>query len=160
MMRVGIGYDIHRLVPGRELWLGGVHIEHASGLLGHSDADVLLHAIMDALLGAAGLRDIGHYFPPADGRWRGASSLALLESVTDLVRDAGYSTVNVDAVLIAEEPHIGPHVDRMRHLIADALQISVSAVGVKATTNEGVGPEGRKEAISAQAVALLEGLDE
>jgi len=155
-MRVGLGYDIHRLTPGRRLVLGGSEIPSAFGLEGHSDADVLLHAIMDALLGAASLGDIGSHFPPSDERFRDVSSLDLLARVRDLVRGNGYRVTNVDAVLVAEQPRIAPHVPEMRRRISGVLEINQDAVGIKATTNEGVGPEGRAEAISAQAVALIE----
>lgn len=154
-MRIGIGYDIHRLVPGRPLILGGVPIPHDAGLEGHSDADVLLHAIMDALLGAAGLPDIGYHFPPNDERFRDVSSLTLLEHVRHHIAEAGYAIQNVDAVLVAETPRIGPYRAEMQQRIASVLGIAKDAVGIKATTNEGVGAEGRREAMSAHAVALL-----
>ncbi len=156
MIRVGIGYDIHRMATGRRLVLGGTEIPHTTGLVGHSDADVALHAIMDAMLGAAALGDIGHFFPPADQRFRDASSIGLLIEVSRLVADAGYRVVNIDLVVVAEGPTLAPHVPVMRERIAQALGVEIGAIGVKATTNEGVGPEGRGEAISAQAVALLE----
>ena len=156
MIRVGLGYDIHRLVPGRRLILGGVEIAAAAGLEGHSDADVVLHALMDALLGAAALGDIGQQFPPGDERFRDASSLVLLEQVAALVRTAGFEIVNLDIVLVAEQPRIAPYVEHMRQRIAGALEAPPQAISVKATTNEGLGPEGRGEAMSAQAVALLE----
>lgn len=156
-MRVGIGYDIHRLEAGRGLVLGGVDIPSPAGLVGHSDADVLLHALMDALLGAASLGDIGRHFPPDDDRYNKAASLELLRQVGGMVRRRGFTPANVDLVLVAERPRIAPHVDDMRRRIAEALAISSDRVSIKATTNEGVGPEGRFEAMSAQAVALLEG---
>lgn len=156
MIRVGIGYDIHRAATGRRLVLGGVEIPHTAGLEGHSDADVALHAIMDAMLGAAALGDIGHFFPPTDQRFRDASSIKLLIEVTRLVAEAGYRVVNIDLVVVAERPTLAPYVPMMRERIAQALGTEIGAIGVKATTNEGVGPEGRGEAISAQAVALLE----
>lgn len=156
-MRVGIGYDIHRLEAGRGLVLGGVDIPSPAGLVGHSDADVLLHALMDALLGAASLGDIGRHFPPDDDRYNKAASLELLRQVGGMVRRRGFKPANVDLVLVAERPRIAPHVDDMRRRIAEALAISSDRVSIKATTNEGVGPEGRFEAMSAQAVALLEG---
>lgn len=156
VIRVGLGYDIHRLVTGRPLVLGGVDIPHDSGLEGHSDADVILHALMDALLGATGLGDIGAHFPPSDDRFRGARSLDLLRHVSGLVQDSGYRVVNVDVVAVAETPRLAPyHVDMIRR-IAEALGVHEDAIGIKATTNEGVGPEGRGEAISAHAVALVE----
>jgi 2-C-methyl-D-erythritol 2,4-cyclodiphosphate synthase len=155
MIRVGLGYDIHRLESGRPLVLGGITISHPSGLAGHSDADVLLHALMDALLGAAALGDIGRHFPPGDDRFRAADSRALLRTVNTLIGNAGYDIVNVDLVLVAEAPRIGPHIDAMRTAISTCLRIDPSAVSIKATTNEGLGPEGRGEAMSAHAVALL-----
>lgn len=155
-MRVGIGYDIHRLAVGRKLWLGGVEIPAPAGLEGHSDADVVLHALMDALLGAAGMEDIGHHFPPDDERYRGAASLDLLARVRDLLAGQGYQIGNVDVVVVAESPRIAPHIPDMRRRISAVLRIPVEAIGIKATTNEGVGPEGRHEAISARAVAAIQ----
>jgi 2-C-methyl-D-erythritol 2,4-cyclodiphosphate synthase len=154
-MRVGIGYDIHRLAVGRKLLLGGVEIPAAAGLEGHSDADVLLHALMDALLGATAQGDIGQHFPPDDERYRGASSLDLLARVRDLIAGQGYQVANVDVVVVAESPRIAPFVPEMRKRISAVLGIPSDAIGIKATTNEGVGPEGRHEAISACAVALV-----
>ena len=156
-IRIGNGYDIHRLVGGRPLILGGVTLEHPDGLGldGHSDADVLVHAVMDALLGALSLGDIGKYFPPTDPQWKGADSLQLLEQVVALVRERGWQVVNVDAVVIAERPKLKPHIEAMRSNIARCIGIDADAVGVKATTNERLGPEGREEGISCQAVALL-----
>jgi 2-C-methyl-D-erythritol 2,4-cyclodiphosphate synthase len=154
-MRVGIGYDIHRLAVGRKLWLGGVEIPAGAGLEGHSDADVVLHALMDALLGAAALGDIGTYFPPDDERFRGAASLDLLARVRDLLSSEGHEVENVDVVVVAEAPRLLPHVPEMRRRISAVLGIPVDRIGIKATTNEGVGPEGQREAISARAVALL-----
>lgn len=156
MMRVGIGYDIHRLAMGRRLVLGGVEIAAPAGLEGHSDADVLLHAAMDALLGAAALGDIGIHFPPSDERYHGISSLELLARVRDLLARTGYRVVNIDCVVVAEAPPIAPHVAVMRQRMASVLGTEPDAIGIKATTNEQVGPEGRGEAISAQAVALVE----
>jgi 2-C-methyl-D-erythritol 2,4-cyclodiphosphate synthase len=153
--RVGIGYDAHRFAPGRGLVLGGVVVPHDLGLDGHSDADVLLHAVADAVLGAAGLGDIGTHFPPAAPRWRDADSRDLLARVADLVGEAGFAAVNVDATVIAEAPRIGPHVPAMRAAIAGCLGIDPSAVGVKATTNEGMGFVGRGEGIAALAVATV-----
>jgi 2-C-methyl-D-erythritol 2,4-cyclodiphosphate synthase len=155
-VRVGIGYDIHRLAVGRKLWLGGVEIPAPAGLEGHSDADVVLHALMDALLGAAGMEDIGHHFPPDDERFRGAASLDLLARVRDLLAGQGYQIGNVDVVVVAESPRIAPHIPDMRRRISAVLRIPVEAIGIKATTNEGVGPEGRHEAISARAVAAIQ----
>jgi 2-C-methyl-D-erythritol 2,4-cyclodiphosphate synthase len=156
MMRVGIGYDIHRTVPGESLVLAGVEISSVVGLVGHSDADVVAHAVMDALLGASALGDIGTHFPPTDERFRGASSVLLLADVRDLIRREGWSVVNVDVTVVAERPRLAPYVWEMRRRIADALGIEAGCVGLKATTNEQVGPEGRGEAISAHAVALLD----
>ena len=157
-IRVGNGYDIHRLVPGRPLILGGQTLEHPDGLGldGHSDADVLVHALMDALLGALSLGDIGKYFPPTDPKWKGANSLELLEQVMGLVRERGWSVVNVDSVVVAERPKLKPHIDAMREAIAERMGVDPEQVGVKATTNEKLGPEGREEGISCQAVALLQ----
>jgi 2-C-methyl-D-erythritol 2,4-cyclodiphosphate synthase len=156
-IRVGNGYDIHRLVPGRPLILGGQTLEHPEGLGldGHSDADVLVHALMDALLGALSLGDIGKYFPPTDPKWKGADSLVLLEQVMGLVRERGWSVVNVDSVVIAERPKLKPHINAMREAIANRMGLDPEQVGVKATTNEKLGAEGREEGISCQAVALL-----
>ena len=156
-LRVGNGYDIHRLVPGRPLILGGQTLEHPAGLGldGHSDADVLVHALMDALLGALSLGDIGKYFPPTDPKWKGADSLVLLEQVMGLVRERGWSVVNVDSVVIAERPKLKPHIEAMRAAIAERMGLAPEQVGVKATTNEKLGAEGREEGISCQAVALL-----
>lgn len=155
-MRTGIGYDVHRLVPERELILGGVHIEYELGLLGHSDADVLCHAVMDALLGAAGLPDIGRLFPDNDPAYAGADSLALLAQVAERVRGAGFSVGNVDGVIVAQRPKLAPYIDLMRENIARALGVDSGAVGVKATTTEGLGFAGTGEGIAAYAVALLE----
>jgi 2-C-methyl-D-erythritol 4-phosphate cytidylyltransferase / 2-C-methyl-D-erythritol 2,4-cyclodiphosphate synthase len=155
MTRSGIGYDVHRLVPGRRLVLGGVEIAHERGLEGHSDADVLLHAIADALLGAAALGDIGRYFPPSDPQYAGADSRDLLRHVAALLAAAGYRPVNVDATVIAEAPRLGPHVPAMRRAIAACLDLTSDAVGVKATTNEGLGFAGREEGIAAVAVAVV-----
>lgn len=154
-LRIGNGYDIHRLGPDRPLILGGVRIEHELGLLGHSDADVLTHAIMDAMLGALSLGDIGHYFPPSDPQWKNADSLKLLDRVNQLVADRGWRVGNVDATVVAERPKLKPHVAAMRDNLSRVLAIAPDCVGVKATTNEKLGPEGREEGISAYAVALL-----
>lgn len=156
-MRIGMGYDVHRLVPGRNLILGGVKIDYELGLLGHSDADVLLHAVMDGLLGAAALGDIGKHFPDTDLRYKGADSLRLLEAVHDLVKKEGYLVGNVDATIIAQRPKMRPYIEKMRENIANALEIEVSRVNVKATTEEGLGFTGAGEGISAQAICLLEG---
>lgn len=154
-LRIGNGYDIHRLVPDRTLIIGGIIIEHSLGLLGHSDADVLTHAIMDALLGALSLGDIGHYFPPTDSKWKNADSLKLLEEVNQLIRSQGWEVSNIDSVVVAERPKLKPHILAMRDRLATTLAIPVDRVGVKATTNEQLGPEGREEGISAYAVVLL-----
>lgn len=155
-MRVGYGYDIHRLEEGRPLILGGLHIDFDRGLAGHSDADVIAHAIIDGILGAAGLADIGTHFPNSDERWRGASSMEMLARTIEIIRRDGWTLVNIDATLIAEEPKIAPHVMSMKHLVASATGVPISAIGIKATTAEGLGPEGRGEGMSARAVALLE----
>ena len=156
MTRTGIGYDVHRLVAGRKLILGGVEIPHATGLDGHSDADVLCHAIADALLGAAGLPDIGHYFPPSDESIRGISSLEILRRVTALLAEQGAHINNLDATLIAERPKILPHVAEMKANIAAATGLRADCVGIKATTNEGMGFPGREEGMCAMAVACVE----
>jgi 2-C-methyl-D-erythritol 2,4-cyclodiphosphate synthase len=155
LVRTGIGYDVHRFAPGRRLLLGGVEIAHEQGLDGHSDADVLLHAIADAVLGAAALGDIGQHFSPGDERFRDANSQELLRASVSLAREAGWVPGNVDATLIAESPRIGPHVSLMRERIAECLGISPDSVGVKATTNEGMGAIGRGEGIAALATATL-----
>lgn len=154
--RVGLGYDAHRFAPDRALVLGGVRLREQDGLLGHSDADVLVHAIMDALLGAAGLEDIGHYFPDTDPAYAGADSMDLLEAVVTLLSDRGWRAVNVDAMVICEEPRIAPHRGAMRARLAEALGVGVEAVGLRGTTTEGMGFTGRREGIAAQAVALVE----
>lgn len=156
MTRCGIGFDAHRLVAGRKLILGGVEIPHSLGLEGHSDADVLLHAIADALLGAIGETDIGHHFPNTDESIRGISSLAILEGVGEVLRQQNAVPVNVDATLIAEAPKIAPHIPEMREKIARALQLDVKRVSIKATTNEGLGTIGRGEGMAAMAVASVE----
>jgi 2-C-methyl-D-erythritol 2,4-cyclodiphosphate synthase len=155
-VRVGIGYDVHRLVAGRPLVLGGVAIESELGLDGHSDADVALHALMDALLGAAALGDIGQHFPPTEEKWRGADSLALLRRVVALLAERGYRAGNVDLTVVAERPRIGPHAPLMRERIAAALGLTADGVSVKATTNERIGFVGRGEGIAALAVATIE----
>ena len=154
-MRVGMGYDVHRLVEGRDLIVGGVKIPYEKGLLGHSDADVLLHAISDALLGAAALGDIGKHFPDTDPKFKGADSRVLLREVCRLLDEAGYRVENVDATIIAQAPKMRPHIDTMRQNIADDLGISISQINVKATTEEGLGFTGTGEGISSQAICLL-----
>jgi 2-C-methyl-D-erythritol 2,4-cyclodiphosphate synthase len=156
MNLVGIGYDVHQLVEGRALILGGVEIPHTHGLDGHSDADVLAHAIADAVLGAIGERDIGHHFPNTDESIRGISSLEILRKIASLIINRGARVINIDATLIAEEPRIGPFVAEMRKNLAEALQIPVARVGVKATTNERMGFLGRQEGIAAMAVASVD----
>lgn len=155
-LRVGLGYDAHRFASERALVLGGVRLRERDGLLGHSDADVLVHAVMDALLGAAGLEDIGHYFPDTDPAFAGADSIDLLDAVVVLLRDRGWRPVNVDVVVICEEPRIAPHRARMRERLAAALGVDVDAVGIRGTTTEKMGFTGRREGIAAQAVALVE----
>lgn len=156
-MRIGTGYDVHRLEEGLPLWIGGVRIEHSHGLVGHSDADVLLHAICDALLGAAALGDIGKHFPDTDPQYKGISSLKLLSHVDRLLKEHGYCVGNIDSTIVAQRPKMAPHIAQMRQNIADTLGIDLEQVSVKATTTEHLGFEGREEGISAQAVALLEG---
>ncbi len=154
-MRVGLGYDAHRFDPARPLVLGGVRLRESDGLAGHSDADVLVHAVMDALLGAAGLEDIGHYFPDTDPALAGVDSLGLMARVSEMLKTQGWTVVNVDAVVICEEPRIAPWRQQMRERMAGALGVSVDRVGVRGTTTEGMGFTGRGEGIAAQAVALL-----
>ena len=157
-MRIGHGYDVHRLVEGRPLILGGVRVPYERGLLGHSDADVLAHAVMDALLGAAALGDIGQHFPDTQAAYEGADSIALLERVCALVRAAGYRAGNIDATVVAQKPKLLPYLPDMRHTIAKACGIAVEQVSVKATTEEGLGFTGAGQGIAAHAVVLLEGL--
>lgn len=154
-MRVGMGYDVHRLVENRDLIIGGVKIPYEKGLLGHSDADVLLHAIMDALLGAAALGDIGKHFPDSDPEYKGADSLVLLKRVGELLSEEGYVIENIDSIIIAQKPKMAPHIEQMRKNIADTLGLDISRVNVKATTEEGLGFTGTGEGISSQAVALI-----
>ncbi len=154
-MRIGMGYDVHRLVQGRDLIIGGVNIPHEKGLLGHSDADVLLHAIMDALLGASSLGDIGKHFPDTDDSYKGISSVKLLEHVGKLLEEHCFFIENIDATIVAQKPKMRPHIDLMRKNIADTLGIDISQVNVKATTEEGLGFTGTEEGISAQAICLL-----
>ncbi|MBD5555853.1 MAG: 2-C-methyl-D-erythritol 2,4-cyclodiphosphate synthase [Roseburia sp.] len=154
-MRVGMGYDVHRLVEGRDLIIGGVKIPHTMGLLGHSDADVLIHAIMDALLGAAGLGDIGKHFPDTDPQYKGISSIRLLESVAEKIQEKGYVVENIDATIIAQKPKMRPHIEQMEQNVAKALGISAEQVNIKATTEEGLGFTGTEEGISSQAICAL-----
>ncbi len=146
-IRIGNGYDIHKLVSGRALILGGVKINHELGLLGHSDADVLTHAIMDAMLGALSLGDIGHYFPPTDEKWAGADSLVLLKQVNQLILDRGWKVGNIDSVIVAERPKLKPHISAMCERLSMTLNLNLDQIGVKATTNEKLGPVGREEGI-------------
>ena len=155
-LRIGHGYDVHRLVEGRKCILGGVEIAHETGLLGHSDADVLVHAVMDALLGAAALGDIGKLFPDTDLQWKGADSLELLRKVRARLEEAGWQVGNIDATIIAQAPRMAPHIETMRQNIAAALDIAVGQVNVKATTEEKLGFTGAKEGIAAHAVCLLQ----
>ena len=155
-MRIGHGYDVHTLVEGRDLILGGVKIEHTLGLLGHSDADVLLHAVSDALLGAAGLGDIGKHFPDTDPQYKGADSLKLLEIVAQKVREAGYRVSNIDVTMIAQKPKLRPHIEQMERNIAGAVGIDISRVNVKATTEEKLGFTGEELGMACHAVCLLE----
>ena len=155
-MRIGNGYDVHRFAENRDLFLGGVKIPYEPGLLGHSDADVLLHAIMDALLGAAALGDIGKLFPDTDERFKGADSLLLLKEVCVVLGAKGYKIVNIDSIVIAQKPKLAPYIEQMRKNIADACKIDISQVSVKATTEEKLGFTGRLEGISSHAVCLIE----
>ena len=155
-MRIGHGYDVHKLVEGRKLIIGGVDIPYEKGLLGHSDADVLLHAISDALLGALALGDIGGMFPDTDEKWRGADSLKLLEAVVNRINENGYRIEKIDSTLIAQKPKMKPYIEQMRKNIASACGVEIGAVSVKATTEEKLGFTGREEGISAHAVVLVE----
>ena len=155
-MRIGHGYDVHRLVTGRRLVLGGVEIAYDKGLLGHSDADVLLHAISDALLGAAAMGDIGKHFPDTDEKYRGADSLVLLTRVAELLEERGYKVVNVDSTVLAEAPKLAPHIEKMRENISRALGVDIDAVSVKATTEERLGFTGKGQGIAAHAVCLID----
>ncbi len=156
--RIGNGYDIHRLVKGRPLIIGGIKLKHPDnlGLDGHSDADVLTHSIMDALLGAISLGDIGKYFPPSEEKWKNADSLNLLSKVINLVREKGWEVNNIDSVIVAERPKIKPYVELMKKNISNALELDDSLIGIKATTNEKLGPEGREEGICSHSVVLLQ----
>ena len=158
-MRVGIGYDVHKLVENRKLILGGVEIPHEKGLLGHSDADVLLHAIMDSILGALALGDIGKHFPDTDEKYKGEDSMKLLEFVYNLIKEKGYAIGNLDATIIAQAPKMAPHIQTMRANIAKVLNTDIDNINVKATTEEGLGFTGNKEGISAQSICLLVKID-
>ncbi len=155
MIRIGSGYDVHRFAADRELWICGVKIPHTSGLLGHSDADVAIHALCDALLGAAAMGDIGKHFPDTDPRYKGADSKVLLKAVVDMLAGQGYSVGNVDVTVIAQQPKMSPHIDAMRETLAVILGVGKDAVSVKATTTEGLGFTGREEGIAAMASALI-----
>ena len=155
MMRVGMGYDVHRLVEGRDLILGGVKIPWEMGLLGHSDADVLIHAVMDALLGAAALRDIGRHFPDTDPQYEGISSIILLKKVGALLREKGYQIVNIDATIIAQKPKLLPYIDQMAENTAQALELAPDQVNIKATTEEGLGFTGALQGIASQAICMI-----
>lgn len=159
MSRVGIGYDVHKLVENRKLIIGGVDIPHTKGLLGHSDADVLLHAISDALLGAASLGDIGKHFPDTDERYKGISSIILLEHVGKLLAEKKYQIINIDATIVAQKPKLLPHIPQMRQNIADALKISLEDINVKATTEERLGFTGSEQGISSYAVCSIDKID-
>ncbi len=155
-IRVGFGYDVHRLADNRDLWLGGIKIEHSQGLLGHSDADVLIHAICDAILGAANLRDIGFHFPDTAGEYKDIDSKILLEKTLEVITEKGYSIGNIDATICAERPKINPHIPQMQKVMAEILEISVDDISIKATTSEKMGFVGREEGFAAYAVALIE----
>lgn len=156
MTRIGIGYDVHRLVAGRPLWLGGIRIPHTMGLDGHSDADVLIHAICDALLGAAALGDIGKHFPDNDNQYKNIDSKILLRRCGELLRERGYRINNIDSIVCAQQPKLAPHIEAMRSTLAEVLQMPIDCVSVKATTTERLGFEGREEGISAHAAVLIE----
>ena len=155
-VRVGFGYDVHALVPEGDLWLGGVKIEHTMGLQGHSDADVLIHAICDALLGAANMRDIGYHFPDTAGEYKDIDSKILLFDTMELLRDAGYTLGNIDATVAAERPKLNPHIPEMKRVMADVLQVDVEDISIKATTTEKLGFTGRQEGIAAYATVLIQ----
>lgn len=155
-MRIGHGYDVHKLVEGRKLILGGVEIPHEKGLLGHSDADVLTHAVMDALLGAAALGDIGKLFPDNDDKYLGADSIGLLKKVLAIIKDKGYKVVNIDSTIIAQRPKLSPYIDKMREMLAASMEIGLDCVSVKATTEEKLGFSGAELGIAAHAVALID----
>lgn len=155
-IRVGFGYDVHALVPDRELWLGGIKIEHTLGLLGHSDADVLIHAICDALLGAANMRDIGYHFPDTAGEYKNIDSKILLRDTMKLLRDAGYELGNIDATVAAERPKLNPHIPAMKKALAEAMSVDEEDISIKATTTEKLGFTGRQEGISAYATVLIQ----
>ncbi|MEZ3549305.1 MAG: 2-C-methyl-D-erythritol 2,4-cyclodiphosphate synthase [Muribaculaceae bacterium] len=155
MIRIGQGYDVHRLVEGRELWICGIKLEHTHGLLGHSDADVAIHALCDAILGSLSLKDIGYHFPDTDPKFKGADSKRLLAEVCRMVRERGWEICNTDITIMAEAPKFKPHIDEMRMKLAEVMNVDVDVVSVKATTTEGLGFTGRREGIAASAVALV-----
>ncbi|MCH3965363.1 MAG: 2-C-methyl-D-erythritol 2,4-cyclodiphosphate synthase [Clostridium sp.] len=154
-MRIGIGYDVHRLIENRDLIIGGIKIPHEKGLLGHSDADVLVHAIMDSMLGALALGDIGKFFPDNDLKYKNISSLKLLSYVNDLILENGYIIGNIDSIIIAENPKLSPYIKQMRKIISKTLKVNMNLIGIKATTEEGLGFTGKKEGIAAQSICLL-----
>lgn len=156
MIRIGMGYDVHQLVEGRDLWLGGIKIEHTHGLLGHSDADVLIHAVCDALLGAANMRDIGYHFPDTAEETDGIDSKILLAKTMELIKTKGYTLGNIDCTVCAEQPKLNPHIEDMKLCMAKVMQADIDQISIKATTTEKLGFTGRKEGISAYAVALIE----
>jgi len=158
-MRVGLGYDVHKLVEGRKLIIGGVDVPHETGLLGHSDADVLVHAVMDSILGALALGDIGKHFPDTDEKYKDSDSIKLLEFVYNLIRVKGYAVGNIDCTIIAQGPKMAPHIEKMRNNIAKALNTDINNINVKATTEEGLGFTGSKQGISAQSICLLVKVD-
>ena len=156
MIRIGMGYDVHQLVEGRDLWLGGIKIEHTHGLLGHSDADVLIHAVCDALLGAANMRDIGYHFPDTADETDGIDSKILLAKTMELIKTKGYTLGNIDCTVCAEQPKLNPHIENMKLCMAKVMQADIDQISIKATTTEKLGFTGRKEGVSAYAVALIE----
>ena len=154
-MRIGFGYDIHRLQTGRELWIGGIRLDHKMGLLGHSDADVLIHAICDALLGAANLRDIGHHFSDTSSEFKQIDSKILLRKTVDLLKEKGYSVGNIDTTVCVEQPKLNPHIPQMQQVLSEIMNVDIDAISIKATTSEKMGFVGREEGIAAYAVALI-----
>lgn len=154
-MRIGLGYDVHKLVEGRPLIIGGVNVPHEKGLLGHSDADVLIHAIMDGMLGALALGDIGKHFPDTDEKYKGANSMKLLEYVNHLINEKGYEINNIDSIIVAQSPKMAPYIEQMRRNIATVLNTDINNISVKATTEEGLGFTGEKQGISSQSICLL-----
>ncbi|PKP49143.1 MAG: 2-C-methyl-D-erythritol 2,4-cyclodiphosphate synthase [Bacteroidetes bacterium HGW-Bacteroidetes-12] len=155
-IKVGFGFDVHQLEEGKDFWLGGIKIPHHKGAVGHSDADVLIHTICDALLGAANLRDIGFHFPPTDNKYKGIDSKILLKDVVKLITDKGYSIGNIDATIALQQPKINPHIPEMKNTLATVMQIDVEDISIKATTTEQLGFEGREEGVSAYAVVLIQ----